>query len=128
MRAYFIDSKTDEHNVIDIEPTLDEYYRLIDCTCVDIIMREIDGHPYNIVLDDMGLLVPNRIAAISVTSNLFGDRERLAGNLLIFGVDMDDCECGCKSLTDDEVRQIQRRMIQGLFMDGTEHPVLFYTR
>lgn len=128
MRAYFIDSKTDEHNVIDIEPTLDEYYRLIDCTCVDIIMREIDGHPYNIVLDDMGLLVPNRIAAISVTSNLFGDRERIAGNLLIFGVDTEDLESGLKSLTDDEVRQIERRMIQGLFRDGTEHPVLFYTR
>lgn len=128
MRAYFIDSKTDEHNVIDIEPTLDEYYRLIDCTCVDIIMREIDGHPYNIVLDDMGLLVPNRIAAISVTSNLFGDRERIAWNLLIFGVDTEDLESGLKSLTDDEVRQIERRMIQGLFRDGMEHPVLFYTR
>lgn len=127
MRAYFINSKTDEHKAIDIEPKLDEYYRLIGCRCIYFIIREIDGHPYNIILDDEGLLKPNRVAAVSVQSSLFGTHEHLAGNLLIFGVDPDDYEHGCKSLTDDELLQIRRRMIDGIFADGSEHPVLFYT-
>lgn len=128
MRAYFINSETDEHGAIEIEPKLDEYYRLIGCMCVDFIIREMDGHPYNIVLDDEGLLKPNRIAAVSVLSDIWGNQERLAGNLLIFGVDTDDYEHGCRSLTDDELLRIQRRMIDGIFADGSEHPVLFYTR
>lgn len=128
MRAYFINSETDEHKAIDIEPKLEEYYRLIGCRCVDFITREIDGHPYNIILDDEGLLKPNRIAAISVQSDIWGNQERLAGNLLIFGVDEDDYEHGCKSLTDEELLQIQRRMIDGIFADGSEHPLLWYTR
>lgn len=128
MRAYFINSETDEHGAIELEPKLDEYYRLIGCRCVDFAVREIDGHPYNIVLDDEGLLKPNRIAAISVQSDMWGNQERLAGNLLIFGLDPDDYEHGCKSLTDEELLQIQRRMIDGVFADGSEHPVLWYTR
>ena len=128
MRAYFINSETDEHGPIETEPKLDEYYRLIGCRCVDFIIREINGHPYNIILDDEGLLKPNRIAAVSVQSNVFGTQEHLAGNLLIFGVDENDFEHGCRSLTDEELMQIQRRMILGVFSDGSEHPVLFYSR
>lgn len=128
MKAYFINSETDEHKAIDIEPKLDEYYRLIGCRCVDFIVREIDGHPYNIILDDEGLLKPNRITAVSVHSDIWGNREHLAGNILMFGVDPDDYEHGCKSLTDEELLQIQRRMIDGVFADGSEHPLLWYTR
>ena len=128
MRAYYINGETDEHEPIDIEPKLDEYYRLIGCRCVDFAVREIDGHEYNIICDDEGLLKPNRITAISVMSNAFGERERLAGNLIIFGVDPDNYEHGCKSLTDEELLQIQRRMVMGVFADGSEHPTFWYTR
>ena len=128
MRAYYINSETDEHGAIDVEPKLQEYYRLIGCRCVDFAVREIDGHPYNTILDDEGLLKPNRVTAVSVQSNAFGTQEQLAGNLLIFGVDPDDYEHGNASLTDDELLQIQSRMIYGVFADGSEHPVLFYTR
>lgn len=128
MRAYYINSETDEHEAIDIEPKLEEYYRLIGCRCVDFAVREISGRLYNIILDDEGLLKPNRVSAVSVWSNAFGAQEHLAGNLLIFGVDEDDFEHGCRSLTDDELLLIQSRMIDGIFADGSEHPVLFYTR
>lgn len=128
MRAYYVNSETDEHGPIDIEPKLEEYYRLIGCRCVDFAVREIDGNRYNIILDDEGLLKPNRVIAVSVQSNAFGTQEHLAGNLLIFGVDPDDYEHGCRSLTDEELLQIRHRMIDGVFADGSEHPVLFYTR
>lgn len=121
MMAYYIDTETDEHGPVEVEPKLDEYYRLIHCDCITIAVREIDGHPYNIVLDDEGLLKPNRISAMGVKSG-----ERLYGSMLIFG----ECEnsCDMRSLTDDEIWQIRRRMVMGVFDDGSEHPTFWYTR
>lgn len=56
MKGYLIDSKTDECYVADIEePSLDEYYRLLGCDCIDIVMRNVRGHLLNIVVDDIGL-------------------------------------------------------------------------
>lgn len=126
MRAYHIDMQTDTCEVIDVEPKLDEYYRLIHCDCIDIVMREVHGHKYNIVLDDEGLLKPNRISATSVESDMFGNQERLAGSLLIFGVE--EVEYDLRSLTDDEVEQIKRRITDARFADGSKHPVFCYSR
>ena len=33
---------------------------------MDFAVREIDGNHYNIILDDEGLLKPNRVTAVSV--------------------------------------------------------------
>ena len=125
MRAYIVSGKEDKHGEIEVEPSLKEYYRLIGCDCIDIVVREIDGHPYNIVLDDEGLLKPNRITAMSLTSDVFGNTERLAGTLLVFGLDE---ECDLAGLDDDEVLQIQRHIVSAIFSDESIHPVLWYTR
>jgi len=124
MRAYFINSKTDEHGPIEVEPSLKEYYRLIGCDCVTIVTREVNGHPFDIVLDDEGLLKPNRTSAVSVEADVFGTQERLVGNLLIFG----SGEEAFRSLSDDEVLTIQRRMIYSVSIDGIGHPTFLYTR
>lgn len=125
MRAYIVSGKEDKHGEIEVEPSLKEYYRLIGCDCIDIVVREIDGHPYNIVLDDEGLLKPNRITAMALTSDIFGNTERLAGTLLVFGVDE---EWDLAGLDDDEVLQIQRHMVSAIFSDESIHPMLWYTR
>lgn len=124
MRAYFIDSHNFEARAIDVEPALEEYYRLIGCRCVDFPRREIDGHAYNIICDDEGLLKPNRVSAVSTERDMFGSQEQLAGNLLIFGVDPDNYEHGNRSLTDDELRQIGEHVMYAFGVC----PILFYTR
>ena len=126
MRAYYINAETDEHGAIDVEPTLTEMYRLIGCDCIDIIVRHVNEHPFNIVLDDEGLLKPNRITAVSVMSNIFGTQEKLAGSMLVFGVDEEDDDL--RGLTDEELLTIQRRMVDAIFMDGSEHPTFWYSR
>lgn len=123
MRAYIINGNDNECGEIDVEPRLSEYYRLIGCDCIDIAVREIHGHPYNIVLDDEGLFKPNRVTAISMRSDIFGNRERLVGTLLIFGLDE---EGDLTDLTDDEVLQIQRHMVMAIFSDESVHPMLWY--
>lgn len=127
MRAYYINGETDRRGTMDVEPRLSEYYKLIGCDCVDFVTRLIDGHPYNIILDDEGLLKPNRVTAISTMVDMFGDPERLAGSLLIFGVDRNDLDTGNAPLTDHEVMQISNHVRIGLFADGELHPYLEYT-
>ena len=124
MRAYYINSKTDEHGPIEVEPSLKEYYSLIGCDCITIVTREVNCHPFDIVLDDEGLLKPNRTSAVSVEADVFGTQERLVGNLLIFG----SGEEAFRSLSDDEVLTIQRRMIYSVSIDGIGHPTFLYTR
>jgi len=124
MRAYYLNSKTDEHGPIEVEPSLNEYHRLIGCDCITVVTREVSGHPFDIVLDDDGLLKPNRVSAISVEADVFGTQEKLVGNLLIFGVDPDNYEHGNRSLTDDELVQIGEHVMYAFGVC----PILFYTR
>ena len=124
MRAFLIDSKTDECKAVEIEPSLDEYYRLIGCDCIDITLRSICGRYYNIVVDDEGLLKPNRSSAICVTE---GIGEVLAGSLLIFGVSPEECDEDFQTLTEDDVAGISSCIKQFEFTDGSVHPVLTYT-
>ena len=126
MKAYYINGETDEHGPIEVEPKLEEYYRLIGCRCVDFAVRQIGGTAYNIICDDEGLLEGKKVTAWSTRRNAWGEHEVLVGNLLIFGYDPDNIENGCKPLTDDDVLAIQRRMVMGIFEDGTEHSVLWY--
>ena len=124
MKAYLINSKTEEHGPVDAEPTLEEYYRLVGCRCVDFIIRKIAGRPYAFIVDDEGMLKEsNRTSAAS----LFGRLEQLFGNVLIFGSDPRNEEHGMRSLTDDDLGRISSSMFVGAFPDGSTHPVLSYT-
>ena len=124
MRSYYLNSKTDEHGPIEVEPSLNEYHRLIGCDCITVVTREVSGHPFDIVLDDDGLLKPNRVSAISVEADVFGTQEKLVGNLLIFGSEEEDF----RSLTDDEALTIRRSVIDVVFADGSVHPTFRYSR
>ena len=128
MKAFLIDSKTDEFKAVDIEPTLKEYYRMLGCDCIDITVRRIGGVPYNIIVDDEGLLKPNRVSACCVSpKKANGTFEVLAGNLLIFGIDPDNYEHGNKSLDADDVENIKMSIGRFVFEDGSVHPVLAYS-
>lgn len=129
MRAYFINSETDEHGPIDIEPTLSEYHRLIGCDCVDMVTREIDDHPYSFIVDDEGMLKKLRITGVSAEGKWpFGAQEHLYGSILIFGSDPSNIEHGNSSLTDEELHKIRCHVFSGVFEDGSLRPVLSYTR
>lgn len=120
MRAFIIDTKTDEAKGIDIEYSLKTLYKLICCDLVDIVVREINGKEFNIVVDDEGLFKKNRISGFGVLTE-----EKLVGTMLVFGVG-DDRDI--RGLTKYEEHIIARRVVQSIFADGSERPVLWYTR
>ena len=121
MRAYYIDERTDRHCEIDVKPELGSYYSLLDCDCIDIVIRWIDGHPYNVVVDGCWMLKERRITGHGLQTG-----ENLHGSMLVFGVE--DSTCELCSLDDEELSMLNARTIQGIFKDGSEHPVLWYSR
>lgn len=108
MRAYLIDNESPR--IIEIDDNLDVYYEMIDCRCIDIVMRKIGGKYYNIVCDDEGLLVGKRISALSKNGE-----PMLVGNLII--CNNDGAELA--SLDDEDVQNIEKYIAQAMFNDGS---------
>lgn len=75
--------------VITVKDELEDYYKIIDCRCIDIVTRSIDGKYYEIVCDDEGLYshgepTPSGIAVngeMMLCGNLFIVNVTRAGNL-----------------------------------------------
>ena len=83
---------------IEIEDSLEEYYRILKCDTIDIVTRKIDGKTFNIVCDDNGLFKENpRVSAV----NSHGEPV-LVGNLFICNNDGPVLT----SLSDDDVSHI----------------------
>ena len=55
MRGLLLDVMENKVEVVEVNG-LDDYYRLIGCSLVDITQREIAGKYYEIICDDEGLL------------------------------------------------------------------------
>lgn len=101
--------------VLDIVDELDEFYRLIKCSHIDIARRKIGENYYDIICDDDGLFVES--PKISAINNL--GEPMLVGNLIIC-----DSEDGYeKSLTDEQVSEVLS-CIQRMYT--RKHPQGYY--
>lgn len=107
MRGYLIDVENGKHGPVEVKGDnhLEQFYRLINCRCIDIAVRKVGKTPYNIVLDDEGLLVADPIMS-AIDREGYG---MLAGNLVLFG--MDEQTMDLTSLTDADVRNIRKNLI-----------------
>ena len=79
MRSFILNVALNLSAEIEIEDSLEEYYRLIDCRVIDITERTIGGVSYDIVCDDEGLLKSDPIV-----SALDDDLEPVLFGTLIF--------------------------------------------
>lgn len=85
--------------VVEFEANLDEYYRLLDVTCIDIVERKIGGKYYDIICDDEGLLKDDIIKSMISSRS----ETMLVGNLLICNSDDEGYE---QSLSDEDIKNI----------------------
>ena len=106
-KALFLDSVNKETKVVDVN-TLEDYYQLIGCRCIDIVTRKIGRKVYDIICDDEGLLKDDPF--ISAIDD-FG-RVMLVGSLIICG--LADSEGELTALTTKDVNYIKKR-IQPMF-------------
>lgn len=99
-----LDVKKETVEKIEIEDTLDELYRVIDCTCVEMPVRKIGKKYFTCICDEEGLFSGEpKISAIDNLGNA-----QLVGNLFIVSAENSDGEL--KSLTNDEASYIVKRI------------------
>ena len=104
IKGVLVDVKNEKVEVVEIEKTLEEYYRILNCDCIDIISRKIGEKWFDIVCDDEGLLKENpKISAIDNTN-----QPQLCGNLFI--VKFDGVE-DITSISDEEAEYIMERIM-----------------
>lgn len=102
LRGVLVDVENETASDVVIRDGLDEFYKILNCDCIDITVRRIGyrREKFNIVCDDEGLFKdPQKISAI----DNFG-QPQLVGNLFIVGGEVIDGEL--TSLTESEVAYI----------------------
>ena len=102
MKAYLIDTEAKEARIVEVddENHLTEYYKLLNCSLIDIARRKVGGKYFDIILDDEGLFTESPIVS-AIDSN--GD-PALVGNLLFCN---HDGQGGETSLTDQDIALLQ---------------------
>lgn len=82
-----------------INQSLDGYYTVLNCRCIDIVTRRIGGKPFLVICDDEGLLVDRpKISAIDPPGEAM-----FCGNLFIVQTDGAD---DIMSLSEAEVAHV----------------------
>jgi glycine cleavage system aminomethyltransferase T len=112
MKALLIDVMENKVETVDVNG-LEDYYKLIHCTTIDIVNREIKGKRYDIICDDEGTFSDDPL--ISAIDDL--GRAMLVGNLIVCGEA--DEEGNLTALTDDDIKHIKEN-IQS--MGTSRHP------
>lgn len=102
-KALFLDTVNKTTKVVDVN-TLDDYYNLIGCRCIDIVSRKIGRKWYDIICDDEGTFVEDPL--ISAIDNL--GRVMLVGSLIICGLADDEGEL--TDLSDNDIRYVKKRI------------------
>lgn len=85
--------------VVQFEPKLEWYYKNLDCQCIDIVERQIDGVYYDFIVDDEGLLKEDFLPSCCDANG----QTQLVNKVLICRHDGDGNEVG---LTEEEARRI----------------------
>ena len=101
LRGVLVDVEKETVEIMEIEDELDEFYRILNCTCIDITVRCIGSNQqFRIVCDDEALCKGEpKISAV----DYFG-QVQLCGNLFIVGGKIDDGNL--VSLTESEAAYI----------------------
>ena len=115
IRGFLIDAENRTANVVEIDGSLESYYKLIKCDTFDIATRRIGKRYYCIYCDDVGLLKCDPIV-----SALDSKRHPMrVGNLIITSSNGDGETI---SLTDEEIEEVKSHLSGYFTEDGKCHP------
>ena len=104
LRGVLVDVEKETVSVVEIPDELDELYRILNCSCIDIVVRRIGRKQFRIVCDDEGLFKdPQKISAIGNLGQV-----QLVGNLFIVGGEVEDSNL--TSLNKSDVAYILTRV------------------
>lgn len=100
-----VDVENEKVEKIEIEDSLKELYRVLDCKRIDIVPRKIGSQKFNIVYDDEGLFKKNpKVSALNTA------REAMfVGNLLVVSGNV-SWDGELQSLTESEATHVQENV------------------
>ena len=104
MITAYIVNKNGKTGVKNIENTLESYYRIIECTTIDIVSRRFAGRRLDVICDDEGLFTDSPV----ITAVDHNNNPMLVGTLII--VNHDD-EGETVSLTQQDVSAIEHSVL-----------------
>ncbi len=116
MKFFFIDAFKGLYHLVDIKPKLEEYYRLLNCECIDIVQVQVSGHIYDVICDEEALLKENPIPSVLIDNHNF-----VYGNALICTDDGEGSETG---ISFSDTINIYAAIHNEFFKDFKFHPVL----
>lgn len=100
MKALLLDVMEGKVETVDADG-VEEFYKLLHCTTIDIVQRIIGDRWYDIVYDDNGTFVEDpRISAVDSKGQIM-----LVGNLLICG--LADADGVLTSLSEEDIEHIK---------------------
>lgn len=85
---------------IDEANTLNEYYHLLGCQCIDMVAIDVDGYSYDVVCDDEGLFREPMVPTLYIN-----EEKVLFGNLAFVKVDEEGYTVG---LDKEDVERLLR--------------------
>ena len=101
MKMVLLNVYEDFAKVVEVEDKLEDFYKNLDCDCIDIVQRKIGGKWFDVMCDDEGLYRSDqKISAI----NDMG-QPMLVGNLMFFKHDEAGNTIGLEA---EEIEHIQR--------------------
>lgn len=74
---------------IDDTDKLNEYYRYLDCHCIDMVTINVDGYAYDVVCDDEALLRQPLVPSLYIS-----EEQVFFGNLAFVKIDEDGASVG----------------------------------
>ena len=121
LRGVLVDVEKETVEIMEIVDELDEFYKILNCSCIDITKRSIGAtsKKFNIVCDDEALCKGEpKISAV----DYFGITQ-LCGNLFIVGGKIDDGNLTSLSESEAEyVKKLVKKMPTRKFPNG--YPIL----
>ena len=117
MKVFFIDAETNVSKLIDIDLTLENYYKILNCRLIDITERRISGKYFDIIVDDEGLFDPsNKVSAVYEDGT-----PALVGSLIICNHDGEGNET---ALSSGDICKIQDRLAIATSPGGEKYSVV----
>ena len=103
VKGVLLDVNTGELQVVTLDGSLQGFYEALDCSCIDIVDRTINGRTYTVVCDDEGLLKDGaKLSAVSEDND-----PMLVGNLFITNSEYTPDGVALADLTDDDISHIK---------------------
>lgn len=105
MYGFLVDVKDPQMTrVVEIEDSLETYYNLLNCDCIDIVVRTIGRKEFDIVCDDEGLFKQfPRVSAVDKDC-----KPMLVGNLLFLHHNEEGEMTG---LSEDDVEHLIKHLV-----------------